>query len=139
MKIFTLSFFLFGAATLFAQTQTVRGKVFDSETNFPLIGVKLSIQVNQTDLLRVLSNADGEFEIKNVPIGKYSLEATYALYDPKSSTIEVGSGREVIVNVPMAEMIVLQKEVTVTAKRKGGEKIEISRRQTVKFKEMMSF
>ena len=61
MKIFTFLFFLFGSATLFAQTQTVRGKVFDSETNYPLIGVKLSIQVNQTDLLRVLSNADGEF------------------------------------------------------------------------------
>ena len=119
MKIFTFLFFLFGSATLFAQTQTVRGKVFDSETNYPLIGVKLSIQVNQTDLLRVLSNADGEFEIKNVPIGKYSLEATYALYNPKSSTIEVGSGREVIVNVPMDEMIVLQKEVTVTGKKKG--------------------
>ena len=119
MKIFTFLFFLFGSATLFAQTQTVRGKVFDSETNYPLIGVKLSIQVNQTDLLRVLSNADGEFEIKNVPIGKYSLEATYALYNPKSSTIEVGSGREVIVNVPMTEMIVLQKEVTVTGKKKG--------------------
>jgi hypothetical protein len=83
MKIFTLSFFLFGAATLLSQTQTVRGKVFDSETNYPLIGVKLSIQVNETDLLRVLSNADGEFEIKNVPIGKYSLEATYACIDPK--------------------------------------------------------
>ena len=119
MKIFTFLFFLFGSATLFAQTQTVRGKVFDSETNYPLIGVKLSIQVNQTDLLRVLSNADGEFEIKNVPIGKYSLEATYALYNPKSSTIEVGSGREVIVNVPMDEMIVLQKEVTVTGRKKG--------------------
>ena len=119
MKIFTFLFFLFGSATLFAQTQTVRGKVFDSETNYPLIGVKLSIQVNQTDLLRVLSNADGEFEIKNVPIGKYSLEATYALYNPKSSTIEVGSGREVIVNVPMTEMIVLQKEVTVTGRKKG--------------------
>ena len=119
MKIFTLSFFLFGVATLLSQTQTVRGKVFDSETNYPLIGVKLSIQVNETDLLRVLSNADGEFEIKNVPIGKYSLEATYALYNPKSSTIEVGSGREVIVNVPMTEMIVLQKEVTVTGKKKG--------------------
>ena len=119
MKIFTLSFFLFGVATLLSQTQTVRGKVFDSETNYPLIGVKLSIQVNETDLLRVLSNADGEFEIKNVPIGKYSLEATYALYNPKSSTIEVGSGREVIVNVPMDEMIVLQKEVTVTGRKKG--------------------
>ena len=59
MKLFTLSFFLFAAATLFSQTQTVRGMVFDSETNFPLIGVKLSIQVNQTDLLRVLSNAGG--------------------------------------------------------------------------------
>ena len=119
MKIFTFLFFLFGVATLLSQTQTVRGKVFDSETNYPLIGVKLSIQVNETDLLRVLSNADGEFEIKNVPIGKYSLEATYALYNPKSSTIEVGSGREVIVNVPMTEMIVLQKEVTVTGKKKG--------------------
>ena len=119
MKIlFTLLLFSASSA-LFSQTQTVRGKVFDSETNFPLIGVKLSIQVSATDLMRTLSNSDGEFEIKNVPIGKYSLEASYALYNLKSSTIEVGSGREVVVNVPMEEMIVLQKEVTITAKKKG--------------------
>ena len=73
MKIFTFLFLLSLPTFLSAQTQTVRGKVFDSETNLPLIGVKLSIQVNETDLLRVLSNADGEFEIKNVPVGKYSL------------------------------------------------------------------
>ena len=64
MKIFTFLFLLSFPTFLSAQTQTVRGKVFDSETNFPLIGVKLSIQVNQTDLLRVLSNADGNLKLK---------------------------------------------------------------------------
>jgi hypothetical protein len=40
--------FSFSATILVAQapTQTVRGKIYDSETNFSLVGVKVEIKTN---------------------------------------------------------------------------------------------
>jgi hypothetical protein len=100
-------------------TQTVRGKVFDSETNYPLFGVKLEIDAKTETPLRVASNEEGLFEIKNVPVGKYELTATYALYSSKTITIEVNSGKELIVNIPMSERISEKQEVKVLGRKKG--------------------
>lgn len=106
----------------FAQpTQTVRGKVYDSETQFPLTGVKIQIYTTDTTRkYRALSNLDGDFIIQNVPIGKHELIATYLTYDPKTITLEVNSGKESIINLPLQESFVEQAEVTVTGRKKGG-------------------
>lgn len=100
-------------------TQTVRGKVFDSETNYPLFGVKLEIDAKTESPLRAASNEEGLFEIKNVPVGKYELTATYALYSTKTITIEVNSGKELIVNIPMSERVSEKQEVKVLGRKKG--------------------
>ncbi len=100
-------------------TQTVRGKVFDSETNYPLIGVKLEIEAKSDAPLRAASNEEGLFEIKNVPVGKYELTAMYALYSTKTITIEVNSGKELIVNLPMTERVSEKQEVKVLGRKKG--------------------
>ena len=70
-------------------TQTVRGKVFDSETNFPLNAVKISIDANDGKLYRALSTTDGTWEIAKVPVGKHELSANYSFYESKSMNIEV--------------------------------------------------
>lgn len=114
--IFIVSiFFSFGQVP----TQTVRGKVFDSETNYPLIGVKLEIDGKSDAPLRAASNEEGLFEIKNVPVGKYELTAMYALYSTKTITIEVNSGKELIVNLPMTERVSEKQEVKVLGRKKG--------------------
>ena len=113
--------FLFISLSLFAQvpTQTVRGKVFDSETNYPLYGVKNEIDAKTASPLRSVSSEDGLFEINNVPVGKYDITAIYALYATKTITIEVNSGKQLIVNIPMTERVSEKQEVRVLGRRKG--------------------
>ncbi len=121
MKNLLIFGLLFWATSLFAQvpTQTVRGKVYDSETNYPLYGVKIEIGISETNTMRCVSTEDGSFEIKNVPVGKYDLSATLALYEIKTVTIEVNSGKEMIVNIPLLERISAKQEVKVVGRKKG--------------------
>ena len=105
MRLFLLLFCGITTFQIFAQTptQTVRGKVFDSETNFPLNAVKISIEVNDGKQYRTLSTADGNWEITKVPVGKYELSVSYSFYDSKSMTIDVISGRELFLQIPLQE------------------------------------
>lgn len=122
MKQFYLFIFLLFSSTIaFAQpTQTVRGKVYDSETNFPLVGAKIVIKTSDsTTNYRGISNAEGTYIIQKVPIGKHQLEVQLLTYDTKAITIEVISGKESIVNIPLSESFLEQEEVTVTARKQG--------------------
>lgn len=124
MKNTLLLFFVFTSTVLLAQpTQTVRGKIYDSETNYPLTGAKITIFTLDTlKKYRAISDPDGLFVILNVPIGKHQMEIQLMTYDLKTITIEVNSGKEVITNVPLSESYQEQAEVTVSA-RKNGEVI----------------
>tara|TARA_R110002072_G_scaffold251518_5_gene410420 strand:+ start:17170 stop:19611 length:2442 start_codon:yes stop_codon:yes gene_type:complete len=105
----------------FAQpSQNVRGQVFDSESHFPIPGAKIEIfKIDSSYRLRTLSNLDGFFDVKNVPVGKYELVASFITYDSKSTTIEVTSGKELVLNIPLQESFLEKEEVTVTARKKG--------------------
>lgn len=105
----------------FAQpSQTVRGKVSDSESKFPLVGVRIEIKTaDSTKTFRALSDPEGAFSIKDVPVGKHQLVATYMTYDTKMVTIEVNSGKETVVDLLMVESFIEQEEVIVTARKKG--------------------
>lgn len=118
--LLSLCLFLFGASAIAQPTQTVRGSVFDSETQFPITGVKIQIfTADSTQKYRALSDIDGNFSINNVPVGKHELVASYMTYDTKSITVEVNSGKELIVRIPMQESFVEQEEVIVKGRKKG--------------------
>jgi hypothetical protein len=119
LHLFLFIFCLISNSFSQTPTQTVRGKVYDSETNFPLVGVKLEIKIPNSEPFRSISNPDGEFEIKKVPVGKHQITASYSLYESKTVTIEVNSGREMVINIPLTEAISTQEEVTVSARKKG--------------------
>ncbi|MGV3632066.1 MAG: carboxypeptidase-like regulatory domain-containing protein [Bacteroidota bacterium] len=101
-------------------TQTVRGRVFDNETKSPLVGVKLQVfTADSVKNLRALSDADGLFEIPNVPIGKHELNVRFMTYDTKNVTIIVQTGKETVLEIPLQESFVQKDEVVVTARKKG--------------------
>ena len=105
----------------FAQpTQTIRGKVYDAETNYPLTGVRVQVLTSDTNA-RYLGGTDalGEFTLKQIPIGKHKLVAKLNSYEAKTITIEVNSGKELILNIPLMEAIITKEEIVVTARRKG--------------------
>jgi hypothetical protein len=114
---------LFLAVSLFGfaqPKQIVRGKIYDSETNFPLTGAKIEIiSTDSTKKYRAISASDGSFSVLAVPVGKHALEVRMLTYDLKTVTIEVNSGKETIVNIPLMESFHEQAEVTVSARKKG--------------------
>lgn len=122
MKHLCLSvLFSFTLIFSFAQrTQTVRGKIVDSETNFPLVGAKVEVLTNDSiKKYRALTDFEGVFMIPTVPVGKYQLEIKLATYESKTITIEVNSGKENVLNIPLTERIIEQQEVTIVGRKKG--------------------
>lgn len=121
MKLTLLCFVLLSFGCFAQQpTQIVRGKVFDAESRFPIYGVKVQIFTSDsTKNYRALTDTLGEFAIKNVPVGKHELFASYMTYDANTITIEVTSGKEVILQVPLQESFAEQQEVVVKGRKKG--------------------
>ena len=101
-------------------TQNVRGQVIDSETRFPLFGTRIDILTADSTLtLRTRADEDGFFVIEEVPIGKHELVATVMSYDVNSITIEVNSGKELVIELPMQQAFQEEEEVVVSGSRKG--------------------
>lgn len=121
MKLLISFFSLLFSITVVAQTQNVRGKVMDSETNFPLAGAKIEIDLKDPSgtNYRAFTDGEGEFKISNVPVGKYGLSTRFAQYDTKNQTIEITSGKELILIISLQELVTNKEEVVVTGRKKG--------------------
>jgi hypothetical protein len=65
------------------------------------------------------ATTDGSFSIVKVPVGKHQLVASAAFYDSRTLTIEVTSGRELIVQIPLQEKISEQNAVRVVGRKQG--------------------
>ena len=101
-------------------TQNVRGQVMDSETRFPLFGARIDILTTDTTLiLRTRTDEDGFFVIEDVPIGKHELIASVMSYDVNSITIEVNSGKELVIELPLQQSFQEEDEIVVSGTRKG--------------------
>ena len=88
----------------FAQTitQTIRGQVTDSESQFPLVGVTARVFKDDSTVIGAFSVERGEYRLENVPVGRRTLIFSYSGYQQVIlNNIEVTSGREVILNVQM--------------------------------------
>ena len=93
-------------------TQTVRGQVCDVASGEPMIGVSISVENGTT--MSTVSDADGNFIINNVPVGRHSVRATYIGYEPVLLKEQlVTSGKELVLNLKMTESISELSEVVV--------------------------
>jgi hypothetical protein len=108
--------------TLFAQeyTQTVKGKITDTDSQTPLPGASI-ILVGSNPLLGTISDIDGNFKLEKVPAGRQSFEISYMGYEKiLLHEILVGTGREVVLNIEMKESVTTLAECTVVAKADPG-------------------
>ncbi len=82
-------------------TQTVRGTVLDASTRETLPNANVVIVENN---MGTVSDVDGTFEIKDVPVGRYTLKASYLGYETATiPEVVVGSGKEVVLSVELEE------------------------------------
>ena len=93
-------------------TQTVRGQVSDVASGEPMIGVTITVENGTT--WATVSDVDGNFEIKNVPVGRHSVRASYIGYEPVLLKEQlVSSGKELVLTLRMRESISELGEVVV--------------------------
>jgi hypothetical protein len=112
---------LLSSLNLFGQevpTQAVRGKVFDNESKFPIVGAKVFL-FSEDFSSKTITDFDGLFHLENIPVGKHELQVSYTLYSSNTLTVEVTSGKEVVVQVPLVEFVSEQKEVVVHGRKRG--------------------
>ncbi|MDR0368535.1 MAG: TonB-dependent receptor [Bacteroidales bacterium] len=108
--------FLLLSVQLFAQqsTQTIRGNITDDASNEPLVYVSVNLQ--NTPMGSVTDSA-GNFTIKNVPVGRYNIMASFVGYEPVVlREIQVTSAKEVFLNITLKESLLTLEEVVVKPK-----------------------
>ena len=100
-KLLIVTLLLFTSLTLYAQTHTLSGKIYDKETEQPITGAKIILTGTK---YRAISGLDGSYIIKNIPEGDYELSASFISYTLFKKIINVSS--------PINEEILLVSEVT---------------------------
>jgi len=122
MKITSLlSVLLCSTLFAFAQpSQTIRGKIVDKESKYPLVGVAALVANNATQPLGAVTDAEGNFRLLNVPVGRQTLRFTLVGYkELLLNNIVVEAGRETVLNLEMEEAITELATVVVKVKRNG--------------------
>src|ERR1044072_8272731 len=120
VKCFLLTCLLAGMITTGAKaqsiSQTVRGTVVDKISQTPIPGAVI-VLMNSDPFLTATSDANGEFSLKNVPVGKQSLKINYLGYkEAMMQNLSVNAGKELVLNIGLEEDVTKMEEVEITAK-----------------------
>ena len=98
-------------------TQTLRGTVSDRDSNIPLPFATV-IVLNSDPARGTTTDLDGSFRFDNLPVGRHSLMVTYVGYeDALFSEILLGSAKEVVLSVEIAERAESIGEVSISYKK----------------------
>lgn len=99
-------------------SQTIRGKVVDQISQLAMPGATIMI-LNTDPLVGEITDEYGEFKMKNVPIGQYTLRVSFVGYkDLILPNIQVNSGKEVVLQISLEEDITQIQEFVVNASDK---------------------
>lgn len=96
-------------------TQVIRGTLLDADTRKPLIGANV-ILLHYEPLTGTVTDAEGNFSIEKIPVGRYDIEITYIGYEPAIlREVLIGSGKEAVLNISLRESQTELKEVSINA------------------------
>ncbi|TFD93774.1 prevent-host-death protein [Dysgonomonas capnocytophagoides] len=83
-------------------TQTIKGQIIDEVSELPISYASVGILGNAS--IGTITDSLGNFILKDVPIGRYDIQASYMGYEPRIlREILVGSAKEVYVKIPLKE------------------------------------
>ncbi len=105
---------------LFSQSkQVISGKVYDSESQNPVVGAKITIILDSINKISGYTDKNGKFRVPNIPIGRRKLTVSSVGYqDVVINELLVTSGKEVTLNLAIIEKISKTDEIIVNANRK---------------------
>jgi len=110
-------FLLFRPVNAQEYVQEVIGKVVDKASQQPLEGASVIVTSTSPPLV-ALTNSQGYFRIKGVPVGKVSIAVRYVGYSPvQLNEVMINSGKALQLHIEMEEEITTYEEVVVTAQK----------------------
>ena len=110
--LFMLSVNVWGQKEGRVLTQSVRGRVIDAASGYPVAYASVYL-MGKTEVGGVTDSL-GRFVIKNVPIGRHDIQASFVGYEPTIfREILVTSSKEVNLTIPLKESIKELDEVMV--------------------------
>ncbi len=96
-------------------TQVIRGTIVDEVTGYPLPGANV-ILLNTDPPVGTTSDMDGRFALRDVPLGRQSIEIRYMGYQSKLiPNLLLTIAKEVVLEIKLTEQVTEFEEVTVRA------------------------
>ncbi|WP_375562265.1 carboxypeptidase-like regulatory domain-containing protein [Bernardetia sp. OM2101] len=119
--LFFLFIFLFLTQTTQAQTltQSISGKVLEEGTGQPVPFANV-IVLDIEPLMGVTTDSAGNFKIKNMPIGRHTLQVSYVSYQTRQIEVVVNSLNETVVEMRLKDDSFELKGVVITAQEEHG-------------------
>ena len=115
--ILSISFFLLAAVATLAQTQTIRGTLYDAASKTPLVGATITIP-DSRPFLGTVTDTDGRFRLTNVPVGRIRVKISSVGYeDLLLNEVVLNAGKEVVLDLPLTESVTNLSEVKVAYNR----------------------
>ncbi len=113
--ILLLSNGLVQIATAQDQTQTLRGRVKDIDSQMPIIGATV-VLMNSNPIIGVVTDVDGSFKLENIPVGRQTLKIDFLGYEPRIiPNLLVVVGKETVLNIELTESAIQMDEIVVLA------------------------
>ena len=106
----TYAFVFIANINLLAQSGTIKGKITRFESSANLVGI--SVYLDKTNM-GAASNGNGNYTIKNVTAGNYTIVVSAVGYFTLTEQVIVKPNEEVVINFEMIEAISTLSEVTV--------------------------
>ena len=103
LLIFTIMLFasVYGQQAVY--TQTIRGKVIGKQSLQALHGATI-IVLNSNSQMGTLTDNKGEFLLKNISIGRQSIQISFIGYSPVIiPNLNLTSGKEIVLKITMEE------------------------------------
>lgn len=79
-KILFILFVLFASGGLYAQNGAIKGKVLDAETGEPIPFANVVVEQNGNQIGGGVSDFDGNYTVKPIPAGRFTVKASYVGY-----------------------------------------------------------
>ncbi|MEM6965787.1 MAG: outer membrane beta-barrel protein [Bacteroidota bacterium] len=115
-KILLLFYFLFSSFWIFSQSGFITGKIMD-EKNTPLPGAHISIEHPWGEqVASSISENDGAFQIKDVPVGGYRIKITFLGMEEWSKEISFSGEDLQLGDIQLRESTAKLNEVVVEGK-----------------------
>ena len=114
MKKLFLLFSVAFTTTVFAQTGSIRGFVYEKESGEPIMFCNVFLKGTT---IGAPTDINGMYNIPKVKTGNYILVATYIGYDTTEINISLNSGKILSQNLEIAESSIKLNEVKISAER----------------------